>query len=176
MASDENNSSDNLLYHVKCEIIDYHKDESGATRSTEIFGSYTSLPAAKTAARSCLKTWGYEPSEFATYAEDTDPSTWKYGDGVAVFAKAPAGQEFRVRLDTKPNVASLKGDAAGMVDGSLHYVLQTTIYYNKDRTGAAQATEIEGAYRTREEAMKAAYSVLIDTEDGLTKEEYEGYY
>jgi hypothetical protein len=54
-------------------------------------------------------------------------------------------------------------------------VVQTTIYYNKDRTGASQHTEIEGAYLSREEAVKAAYNVLLDKEDGLTREEYAEY-
>lgn len=176
MASEETDSSpESLLYHVKCEVIDYHKDLSGGTRTTEIFGTYTSLPVAKAAARSCLKAWGYDPSEFEIYAEDTDPEHWEYGDGVAAYAKAPAGQEFRVRLDTKPNVAELRGNETGALEGHLHYVLQTTIYYNKDRTGAMQATEVEGVYFTRKEAIDAAYTVLIDKDDGLTKEEYEEY-
>jgi len=41
---------------------------------------------------------------------------------VLVFAKAPAGQEFEVAIDTKPNVGGLKGDEKGRVsDGVLHY-------------------------------------------------------
>lgn len=38
-----------------------------------------------------------------------------------VFARAPAGQEFAVAVDTTDNEASLKGDASGKVEGVLHY-------------------------------------------------------
>ena len=46
---------------------------------------------------------------------------WTHGDGVLVSAKATAGQDFEVRLDTKPNVLHLKGNEHGEVDGFPHY-------------------------------------------------------
>lgn len=175
MSSNSTKSPEDLLYHVKCEVIDFHKDQSGATRTTELFGTFNSLPTAKAAGYSCLKSWGYQPSDFDIYEENRHPEDWKHGDGVIVYAKAPAGQEFNVRLDTKPNLIGLKGNKEGVVEEKLYYVLQTTIYYNLDRTGAKQATEVEGVYLSREEANKAATKVLLDDKDGLTRDEFAEY-
>jgi len=111
------------LFHVKRTITDYHEDKSGATRMTDVLGTFTDLAAAKAAAHSALASEGYLKDDFELYEAkvETDPEEWKHGDGVLVFAKAPAGQEFEVRLDTKPNVFGLKGNEAGEVEGHLHY-------------------------------------------------------
>jgi len=167
-------SSEDLLYHVVYEIIDYHKDTSGTTRTINVFGTFTSLPVAKVVARSLLKNWGYSVSDFEIYEVNTNPENWKYGDGVALYAKARSGQEFRVRLDTKPNPNQLKGDKEGVVEGHLHYVLQTKIEYI-NQVWAKQVTEIEGAFSLRKDAIDAAYSVLLDPERGLTREQYAVY-
>jgi hypothetical protein len=167
-----NAASDSLLYHIKCEIIDYAEDTSGLTRTTTIYGTYTSLPVAKAAARTCLKTAGYLPSDFDVYEEKTDPETWKYMEDVAVYAKAPAGQEFRVRLDVTPTVAGLTTDEQGVVETPLYYVLQTNIDYDSDRTGGKQTTDIEGVYLEREEANQAAYKVLLNEAEGVTRESF----
>ncbi len=165
-------ASENLLYHVKCEIIDYAEDISGLTRTTNIYGTYTLLPFAKEAARTCLQTAGYLPSDFSTYVEKTDPETWAYAEDVAVYAKAPAGQEFRVRLDVTPNVAGFTAKEGGAVEGHFYYVLQTRIDYDKDRTGGSQTCEIEGVYLNRKEANHAAYNALLDEAEGVTKESF----
>jgi len=165
-------ASDGLLYHIKCEIIDYAEDASGLTRTTTIHGTYTSLPVAKAAARTCLKTAGYLPSDFDVYEEKTDPETWKYMEDVVVYAKAPAGQEFRVRLDVTPTVAGLTADEQGVVETPLYYVLQTNIDYDSDRTGGKQTTNIEGVYLEREEANQAAYKVLLNEPEGVTRESF----
>lgn len=170
-----NAPSDDLLYHVKCEIIDYLKDPSGATHMNEIYGTYTSLPAAKAAALTSLKTSGYLPSDFADYAEKSDPTAWKFGDDVLVYAKAPAGQEFRVRLDVTPNTKNLTANADGEVEGRLHYVLQTNIDYNKDASGACQSNAIQGVYLVLKEANHAAYNALLGDADGLTRTSYEEF-
>lgn len=112
-----------FLYHIKRTITDYHEDRSGATRIVDILGSFTELAAAKKAAFSALASEGYLRDDFEKYESknEVDLEEWKHGDGVVIFAKAPAGQEFEVRLDTKPNTLKLKGDAAGEVEGHLHY-------------------------------------------------------
>jgi hypothetical protein len=112
-----------FLYHVKRTILDFHEDKSGATQTTDVLGTFTELPVAKVAARSALASEGYLKDDFEVYEEkdSANPEAWKHGDGVLVYAKAPAGQEFDVRLDTKPNVLKLKGNAAGEVEGVLHY-------------------------------------------------------
>jgi hypothetical protein len=165
--------SDGLLYHLKCEIIDYYSDPSGVTRTTNVYGTFTSLPVAKAAARSCLKTAGYEPSEFSIYAEKSDPENWAYGEGVLVYAKAPSRTEFRVHVDvTSNNPPDLIANEQGEVEGPLYYVMQIMIDYNTDRTGGKQESVIEGVYTGREEAEKAAYEVLLDEAEGVTRESF----
>jgi hypothetical protein len=111
------------LFHVKRTVIDYFKDKSGATRTTDILGTFVDLAAAKNAAHEALASEGYLKNDFESYEVkgETDPEHWSYGDGVLVFAKAPAGQEFEVGLDTKQNTLKFKGNASGEVEGYLYY-------------------------------------------------------
>lgn len=119
----EENGVEEFLYHVKRTIIDYADDKSGATRTTDILGTFTDLAAAKQAAHSALASEGYIRDDFEVFEQknETDPEEWKHGDGCLVYAKAPRGQEFDVRIDTKPNVLKFKGNASGEVEGPLHY-------------------------------------------------------
>jgi hypothetical protein len=190
MATNESNEGlSDYLYHVKRTIIDFAADKSGATQITDILSTFTDLPAAKQAARSALASEGYVKDDFETYEENDGRGNWTHGDGVLVFAKAPAGQIFEVVVDTKLNTLQFKGNADGEVEGRLHYgellqeslgpgsdtfiVLQQTIYYNKDPTGSSQSFEVEGTYPTLEAARKAARTVLID--DEVTKEDFAVY-
>jgi hypothetical protein len=121
--SQQNGGLEEFLYHVERTITDFAEDKSGATRVTDILGTFTNLTAAKNAAHSALASEGYVKDDFETYEvkDETDPEEWKHGDGCLVFAKAPRGQEFDVRIDTKPNVLKWKGNASGEVEGFLHY-------------------------------------------------------
>lgn len=112
-----------FLFHVKRTITDYAEDKSGATRTTDILGTFTDLATAKKAAHSALASEGYLKDDFVVFDDknETPEGVWKHGDGVFVYAKAPAGQEFDVRLDTKPNLLKLKGNESGEVEGHLHY-------------------------------------------------------
>ncbi|TVY86262.1 hypothetical protein LAWI1_G008841 [Lachnellula willkommii] len=142
MASNGNTeTAPEFLYHIKRTITDYHEDKSGATRTTDVLGTFTDLKAAKAAAYSALASEGYIRDDFELYEDNTsDPENWKHGDGILVFAKAPAGQEFEVRLDTKPNVLKLQGNASGEVDGFLHYG-KSPYPVQSDQTGALQANK-----------------------------------
>jgi len=170
--ADQNGVSE-LLYHVLRTIIDFARDKSGATQTTDVFGTFTDLAAAKAAARSVLPSEGYSKEDFTQYEENDGTKEWKYREGGMVFAKALSGEEFQVYLDTKPNLLRFKGNASGKVEGHLHYVLQTTIYYNKDSTGGVQTTEVEGTYPTRKAAREAAKTTLLD--DEVTKESFAQY-
>ncbi len=112
-----------LLYHVKRTFIDYREDPTGATRITDVLGTFTDLHAAKLAANAALASEGYLKDDFEVYEikYEVGAEEWKHDDGVLVFTKAPAGQEFEVRIDTKPNVNKFKGNASGEVEGHLHY-------------------------------------------------------
>ena len=121
--SELNGRTEEFLYHVKRTITDFADDKSGATRTTDILGTFTSLPAAKAAARAALASEGYIKDDFESFEvkDETNFEDWKHADGVLVFAKAPRGQEFEVRLDTKPNSSNFKGNSDGEVEGVLHY-------------------------------------------------------
>jgi hypothetical protein len=126
MAANGNRQNDDLeeyLYHVKRTITDFAEDKSGATRVIDVLGTFTDLAAAKDAARSALASEGFTKNDFVVFEvkDETSPEEWKHGDGCLVFAKAPRGQEFDVRIDTKPNVLNLKANASGEVEGTLHY-------------------------------------------------------
>ncbi|KAH8598375.1 hypothetical protein B0O99DRAFT_614989 [Bisporella sp. PMI_857] len=169
------NNALELLYHVKATMIDFPNDSSGATRTTDILGTYVDLAAAKTAACSALLNQGYKEDDFVSYEikNNSNSEEWTHGDGVMAFAKTPSGYEFEVCIDTKPNSLGLKGNAKGRVEAPLHYVLQTLIDYNKDATGGVQNTEIEGTYLTRKGAFEAAQTALLDGE--VTKKSFAEY-
>lgn len=156
------------LYHTLLTVIDFHDDTSGYTRSTYPLATHTSLPAAKSFAAHALEHLHYQPDDFTTYSVRT-PSTaaaWTHGDGAVVYAKAPAGQEFLVRLATTPNTQSLPAGGPGdtprlpATAEHLHYVVQTRVDYDQDRSGGAQQVEVEGVYAHRGEALAAAKEAL----------------
>ncbi|KAK4445881.1 hypothetical protein QBC34DRAFT_412399 [Podospora aff. communis PSN243] len=158
-----------LLFHTILTVIDYHVDTSGSTRNVYVLGTHTTLEAAKAFSLKALSSLGYEPDDFAEYASraDTPAEKWTHGDGVFVYAKAPAGQAFTVSLDTTPNNESLPEGENQTLEfpkgfNHLHYVLQTKIDYNQDKSGAYQTTEIEGCYVRRADALSAAKVALAE--------------
>jgi hypothetical protein len=176
MASDQQTSDKDavipeLLYHVTLTVVDYHTDESGATRSIYPLGTFGSLKAAKSFAETGLEGLGYYQEDFDEFAAQSQMrDSWTHGDGIIVYARAPAGQVFVVGIDTTENTGRfpLAADGKTLVlpDGSnvLHYVMQTTINYNDDRTGSKQHTDIEGVYAHHADAQIAACKTL-DAQD-----------
>ncbi|OAA65698.1 hypothetical protein SPI_02485 [Niveomyces insectorum RCEF 264] len=174
-----------LLYHTVLTVFDDHPARIGfRRRSVFVLNTHATLPAAKAFAAKGLETLGYEPSDFVTYAVHDGTSEWSYGDGNIVFAKAPAGQEFVVSIDTTPNPEELSAGPDGTVQlaapqskhhhqgaadtsagPQLHYVLQTKVDYDQDRGGVYKATEIEGCYLHRKDAIAAAKNCLKDIGD-----------
>uniref|UniRef100_A0A0C4DJ28 Uncharacterized protein n=1 Tax=Fusarium oxysporum (strain Fo5176) TaxID=660025 RepID=A0A0C4DJ28_FUSOF len=142
-------NSPELLYHIFLTVIDYHIDPSGAKRSIYVLGTNATLEAARNSAFRVLATLGYKPEDFVEYAiHSSSTEEWDHGDGVLVYAKAPAGQVFLISIQATPNDEKLLMDSNGgifMPTGipSLYYVMQTMIDYNKDRTGCVQETQIE---------------------------------
>jgi len=171
-----------LLYHIILTVIDYHVDPSGAKRSIYILGTHGTLEAAKDSSFRVLHALRYTPQDFLEYAvHSSDTRDWDYGNGVLVYAKAPAGQVFLVSVQATPNCESLIMDHEGGVilpSGirSLHYILQTTIDYNRDRTGCDQETQIEGTFVHRSKALTAAAKLLdpLDYVDYETPEKMVG--
>ncbi|KAK3317352.1 hypothetical protein B0T19DRAFT_290281 [Cercophora scortea] len=155
------------LFHTILTVIDYHADTSGSTRTVYVLGTHTSLAAAKAFTLHALQDLKYEPEDFAVFATraTTPAEDWKYGDGVLVYAEAPAGQIFLVGIDTKPNTESLPNgpDSTPLLPRDythLHYVLQNKTDYNQDKSGAYQSSEIEGCYVYRADAVNAALALL----------------
>ncbi|KAF9775171.1 hypothetical protein IL306_006753 [Fusarium sp. DS 682] len=168
-------NSSELLYHIILTVIDFHLDPSGATRSTYILGTRTTLEAAKDSAFTVLHTLRYKPDDFIEYAVHSGYSeNWVHGNGVLVYAKAPAGQVFLISIQATPNTEQLLADHKGSIllpkgITSLHYVTQTVIDYNKDRTGCMQEMQIEGTFVHRADARKAVRKLL----DPLDYAEYD---
>jgi hypothetical protein len=169
-----------LLYHTTLTVIDFHADTSGSTRKVFVLGTHTNLEKAKEFSARVLQELGYKRDDFAEYAERKPGEEWKHGDGVIVYTKSEAGQEFLVGIDTKGNTEKLPEGENGHLEfpkgvDHLHYVLQTKIDYNQDRSGAYQTTEIEGCYVKRSDAYAAAQKTLINGETGLKREDFAQY-
>lgn len=162
------------LYHTTLTVIDFHKDTSGSTRDVYVLGTHTTLPAAKSFTLHALESLGYSKDDFTTYStrpsgdpeSETTPA-WPHGDGVLVYAKAPASQEFLLGIDTKPNTESLPSggpDHTPLLPRDythLHYVIQQKTDYNQDsKNSNYQASEIEGCYVHRADAVDAARALL----------------
>lgn len=189
----ESKTTPDTLFHTLLTVIDYHTDPSGGTRSTWVLGSHTDLPAAKAFAKKSLASLGYNRDDFKTYEEApsagaptpeitaTKMKDWTHGDGYIVWAQAPAGQVFEVNIDAKTNDENLPASEDGTPElpqgvDHLHYVMQTRIDYNKDRTGAEQETGVEGSYVKRADAMIAAKGLLLkgDFEEYDERDENDG--
>lgn len=169
-----NDDTSENLYHVLLTIIDLKKDATGAAQDVSIRGTFTSLPSAKTSARSLLTDLGYEKDFFTTYdVRGSHEGDWPHGDGVQVYAAVPESEILRVELQTAANRFGFEGDATGRVARELWHVLQTTIHYNFDRSGAKRDSTIEGSYESGERARQAALGALLD--EDVTKESFEEY-
>ncbi|ORY16529.1 hypothetical protein BCR34DRAFT_94779 [Clohesyomyces aquaticus] len=161
-----------MLYHVKRTIVDLKNDVTGALQKVDIRGTYTDLAKAKEAAKREIVDEGYEKDDFPVYDVKGDPDEWKHGDGIFVYAEAPEGEKFWVRIETTPNELNLKG-TNGKVEEKLFHVIQTTIHYNKDRSGAIRDTSIEGTFTNFDDAKKKALTCLLD--EDVSKSDFAEY-
>jgi hypothetical protein len=162
------------LYIVKRTVIDYPKDPSGATQDIRIYGTYTDLHTAKESARWAMVDEGYEMDWFPTFEYHDEESGWKRGDSVMVFAVGLDGAEFAVSVETEPNALSLKGNNQGHVEKELFHVVQTTIYYDKDPSGASRKTNILSTWESCEAAKLAAVKVLLNAD--VSKDSFVKYH
>lgn len=171
-----------LLYHIILTVIGYRMDPSGSQRSIYILGTRSTLEAAKDSTYGVLQALGYKPQDFVQFAvHSSHTGAWAHGNGVLVYARAPAGQVFLVSVQATPNNEDLVMNHEGGVIlpkgiSSLHYVVQTTIDYNKDRTGCEQEMQIEGTFVHRSRALAAANKLLdpLDYLDYETPEKMAG--
>jgi len=165
-----------LLYHTYLRVNSGEPGSPKAIPDVYVLATYGTLNAAKQFALGAISTLGYARDDFDTYEErPKNAEQWQHGDGVLVYAKAPAGHEFIVGLDTKPNTGDLRATTEGSLmlpDGAdhLHYILQTMVDYNTDRKAN---TEIEGAYTRRNDAIEAAKRCLLDEDQ--TEADFEQF-
>ncbi|KAH8879051.1 hypothetical protein GQ53DRAFT_54535 [Thozetella sp. PMI_491] len=159
-----------LLYHTILTVTAPQETTSGDRISVHVLGTHATLQAAKKFAASGFHFLHYEPEDFVEYEIHQAGEPWKYGDGTMAFAKAPAGQELLIGIETTANDLGLLEDKDGAVKmpvgvDHLHYVLQTKIDYLQDRSGATQTTEIQGCYLHRDDAISAAYACLAEDQN-----------
>lgn len=155
-----------LLYHVRLTIVGDHADERSTTRSVVPLGTFGSLEAAKANAKVALKNLNFQRGDFEEYSTRlASDESWSHGNGVLIFARAPAGQVFEIGIDMNSNPERLPlGADSGVIlpEGStvLHYLMQTTNDYNVDRSRSQQRTDIAGVYVHRGDAWAAARKSL----------------
>ncbi|CAK7212953.1 hypothetical protein SBRCBS47491_001638 [Sporothrix bragantina] len=161
-----------LLYHTTLTVLGKDTDASAVTRNVYVLGTHSTVEAAKAFSATALEALNYEPTDFVQYNVHDGKSPWTHGDGVVVYAKAPAGQEFIVGIDTTPNDQSLLAGPNGTIKlpvspdnptPCLHYVLQTMVDYQKQAEGTFEKTEIEGCYLHCADACAAAKNCLKNT-------------
>lgn len=158
-----------LLYHTLLKVIVEHPATGGNIQTAYPLGTHTNLDTAKQFANKALQTLGYVPSDFAEYEvrSASHPAVWKHGDGTAVYAKShDGGTEFVIGLATTANnlqLAAGPDDVPTLPKGvdHLQYVIQTKIDYNRDRSGAVQATDVEAVFLHRADALAAAKACLV---------------
>lgn len=167
---------DRDIYHVIFTISNLRQDPTSELQKVRVCGTYSSIKAAQAAAHQALFDAGYEQEWFKVFDSKTHGTTnWTHGPGVLVYAVAPEGEIFTVSVYTTTDTLGFDVNADGKVDVDLYHVLQTTIFYDKDASGANRETNIEGTYKSYTEALSAARTVLLNKEDGLTKESWAEY-
>ena len=177
-ASADNAAPENL-YHIILTTSHIHKDPNSQIEKVRIAATYTNLAAAKAAAHRCLFDAGYERewfTEYETKPEFFESHNLRQRTGLAVLAVAPDGTTFRVRVSTTPNRGKFTTDYEdGWIPYNLYHVVQTNVFYADDESGEVRDTNIEGSFKTYEEARQCASRVLLSEEDGITKESFAEY-
>lgn len=170
-----NGDANENLYLIKLTAINLKKEPAGSAQDVSIKGTFTSLPAAKAFCKTLLTSLGYDKEFFPTYDVRSEyAGDWPHGDGVQVYASVPDSEIFKVELETEPNKFGLKAEGEdGRILRELWHVLQVTIHYNIDRSGAKRDSTVEGSYETVQQARQAALAALLD--EDVTKENFAEY-
>ncbi|KAL4749627.1 hypothetical protein BDW72DRAFT_177818 [Aspergillus terricola var. indicus] len=171
------------LYHILFTTSHIHNNPNNVVEKVRVPGTYTSLSAAKAAAHSCLYDAGYEQEWFETYEgranpTDKETSVSRLADegGLMVYAKAPDGTIFRVRIRNTPNDAGLTSDLPdGRVSVPLYYVLQASVEYSDDEGSLMRDIDVQYTSTSYEKAREFASTVLFSPADGITKDSFAEY-
>ncbi|KIW03921.1 uncharacterized protein PV09_04762 [Verruconis gallopava] len=136
--------------------------------------TFVDLKAAKAFAKEVLKQEGYDVDLLPVYEVNNDPSNWKHGDGVIVYAKGPEGELLEVSIDTIANTSGLKAEEqTGRLPKPLFHVVQTIVDYNEDRSGAKRTCMVEATFDTEKAAIEYGLTVLLD--EDTTKSDFVQY-
>lgn len=157
------------LYHILFITSHLQKDPNGRFQKLRIPGTYISLESAKTAAHQCLFDAGYEREWFKKYETGMDNE-----DGQVVLAVAPAGSTYRVRIATTPNTVGkpLSKHEDGRITTDLYYVVETKAVLEVEEN---RDINIEGIFTSYRDARDYALRVLLNAEDGVSKETFAEY-
>ncbi|GFF61438.1 hypothetical protein IFM51744_10684 [Aspergillus udagawae] len=168
------------LYHIILATSHITKNPNNIVEKVRIPGTYTSLLAAKAAAHSCLFDAGYEREFFTEY--EVNPAVFEKPDfverpGLAIRAVAADGSTCRVRIQTTPNNKCLTTDLEdGRISIPLYYVIETAVVYDEEKdTTSVRDLNIEGTFKTYDEAWAFAKQVLLSKEDKVTKDSFAEY-
>lgn len=165
------------LYHIIVTQSHLNKDVNSTVEKIRICGTYTSLPAAKAAAHRCLFDAGYEQEWFSEF--DVKPEQIplrKRKAGQIVYAVAPDGTTFDVRIATTRNLWQYEAQKDGKVMLDLYHVLRTTVDYGRDEDREERETNIEGSFESYEQAWNYAQEVLLSETDGVTRSSFADYH
>ncbi|PWY72159.1 hypothetical protein BO94DRAFT_539283 [Aspergillus sclerotioniger CBS 115572] len=168
------------LYHVLLTTTHINKNPNNIIETLRIPGTYTSLLAAKAAAHSCLYDAGYERDFFPTY--ETSHAIFEKENlpdrlGLAIYAVAPDGTTFRVRIDTTPNKLQLTTDLDdGRVSIPLYYVVQANVEYDAiEGQSTVREVIVQSTFTEYLQGREYARSVLLSEQDGILKGSYAAY-
>ncbi|RAH58537.1 hypothetical protein BO85DRAFT_276300 [Aspergillus piperis CBS 112811] len=168
------------LYHVLLTITRLNKNPNNLVEILRIPGTYTSLLAAKAAAHSCLYDAGYERDFFPTYetsAHIFEQENLPDRTGLAIYAVAPDGTTFRVRIDTTQNKLQLTTDLDdGRISIPLFYVVQANVEYDAiEGESTVREVIVQGTFTDYMQAREYAKGVLLSEKDGILKGSYAAY-
>jgi hypothetical protein len=168
------------LYHVILAISHLSKDPSSQIEMLRVSGTYTSLSAAKAAAHRVLFEGGYEGEMFQVYETEYKLSERDQGKrtptGLVVHAEAEDGTNFDVCVLTTPNDLNMMTvSEEGRVLQDLYHVMQTGVLYGEDVCRSEREHNIQGSFLTYQDASERARQILLDANDGVSKESYAQY-
>jgi hypothetical protein len=164
------------LYHVLLTTSHLEKDINSAVQGLRICGTFTSLPAAKAAAHTCIFSLGYEAEWFSNFRTQHDLELIDHDESRIVEATGPGGEVFAVDIATVPNSAGLVSrGSSGRVTMPLFHVVQTVVHYGSDSSGESRDTIVKGSFAEYKRAREVAHELLLWFEEGIEKSTYVQY-
>jgi hypothetical protein len=164
------------LYHVLLTTSHLEKDINAQIQGLRICGTFTSLPAAKIAAHTCLFSLGYEAEWFTNFQTQHDLQLIDHDELRIVEATGPGGEVFAVDVASVPNSAGLLANSvSGHISIPLYHVVLTVVHYGQDSSGESRGTSVKGSFTEEARAREVAHELLLWIEEGIDKSTYVQY-